>query len=108
MKVLIHTDHGNFGPINEGPVRTFWGYGLIPRGTPVTYGRSSSSVAIESCSELNEFPKRLREDAAHFNSTTLLSQRRPSSVAQARYLNQLGWPFSVACHKTLICVYFAT
>src|SRR5437667_12076476 len=97
MKVLIHTDRGNFGPINEGSVRTFWGYGLIPRGTLVTYGRSSFPGAIESCSELNAFPKRLAEDAAHFNSTALLSQRRPSSAAQARYLNELCWPFPVAC-----------
>jgi hypothetical protein len=93
MKVLIHTDQGDFGPMNEGPVRTFWGYGLIPRGTLVTYGGNSHSVSIESCSELNAFAKRLAEDAAYFNGTTLLSQRHPSSAAQARYLDELGWPF---------------
>lgn len=95
MKVLIHTDRGNFGPINEGPVRTFWGYGLIPHGTPVTYGHNERPVPIESCVELNAFPKRLAEDAAQFNSASLLGQRHPSSIAQAQYLDELGCPFPV-------------
>jgi hypothetical protein len=95
VKVLVHTDRGNFGPINEGPVRTFWRYGLIPHGTPVTYGHSERPVPIESCVELNAFSKRLAEDAAQFNSASLLSQRHPSSIAQAQYLDELGWPFPV-------------
>lgn len=95
MKVLIHTDRGNFGPINQGLIRTLWGYGLIPHGTPVTYGHNERRVPIESCLELNAFPKRLAEDAAQFNSASLLSQRHPSSIAQAQYLDELGWPFPV-------------
>ena len=94
MRVRIQTEKGIFGPINEGPVRTFWGYGLIPKGTLVIYGSNSDPLPIETCSELNAFAKRLPEDSAHFNSASLLSQRHPSSIAQAQYLNELGWPFS--------------
>lgn len=95
MKVVVHVADRTFGPVNEGPIRTFWGYGLIPRGTLVTYGQNSCAVPIESCPELNVFPKRLSEDAAHFNGDSLLSQRHQSSVAQTDYLNELGWPFPV-------------
>ena len=95
MKVRIQTDDGIFGPINEGPLRTFWGYGLIPKGTLVIYGNDSTPVAIETCSKLNAFPKRLPEDAAYFNSKVLLSQKAPVSRAQVEYLHELGWPFPV-------------
>ena len=95
MKVRIQTDDRIFGPIDEGPVRTFWGYGLIPKGTLVIYGNDSTPVAIETCSKLNAFPKRLPEDAAFFNSKVLLSQKALVSRAQVEYLRELGWPFPV-------------
>jgi hypothetical protein len=61
----------------------------------VIYGNDCTPVAIETCSKLNAFPKRLPEDAAYFNSRVLLSQSAPVSRVQVEYLHELGWPFPV-------------
>jgi hypothetical protein len=96
MKVTFHTEKGKFGPVNAGPARQFWCFGLIPTGTVVTLGLGTPMVAIEECPELNRFSKTTLTQEVYFNGQTLVSQRARMTANQDIYIQELGWPFPIA------------
>ncbi len=73
----------------------FWAFGFIPPGTLVSVEKDDSRIAIEDCPPMNAFSKSMLVNRDYVNGTTLLSQKVRYSQAQVKYMQALGWPFSI-------------